>query len=100
MTAPGTARVTRAPDILSRTCLTSVLVRLRGAPTISLTEAAAEVWGLLDVDRTVDEVAEALAARHGTTATAVLDDLQRLVDDLVALGVVLPAPGIPSASTR
>jgi hypothetical protein len=95
VTGAGGARLTRAPDILSRSCLTTVLVRLRGAPTVGLVGAAAEVWELLDVERSVAEVAERLAERHGTTAAEVLRELPRLADELLALGVVWSAAGAP-----
>lgn len=103
MTGTDTVALARARRVLWRSCLTKVLVRPPGAPTVALEGAAAEVWGLLKAPLTVAEIAAGLAAHHQTTAEDVHERLGELIADLLALGVIeapVPAPASDPSAPR
>lgn len=84
---PATFR--RASDAVWRQSHDGVLVL--AAPdhdVVSLTGAAAALWQLLDVPRTVDEAARALAEAYSGAPQQIAADLDPLLADLVARGVV------------
>nr|WP_231126664.1 PqqD family peptide modification chaperone [Motilibacter aurantiacus] len=59
-----------------------------------LNSTASDVWRLADGEHTAEELTALLAAAYGTTADALRDDVGRLLDGLVAAGL-LPGPGRP-----
>jgi hypothetical protein len=91
--APVTSqRFERRRDVLSRTTPAgAVLLRVdAGAdedPTV-VSGPGGDIWELLTVECTKDELIASLAARYGTSAEAVEGDLDSVLDALCALGFV------------
>jgi hypothetical protein len=80
----------RAPDILSRSFADEVLLAApRRNEVDQLKGPAADVWDLLDGPRTLDQVVTELKRRYGgAPVEKVRDEVQALLDDLVARGWV------------
>jgi hypothetical protein len=79
-------RYVRAKDVLSRSVADEVLLAApRRNEVDQLKGPAADVWDLLDGPRTVDQVVTELKRRYGgAPVEKVKDDVQALLDDLVA----------------
>lgn len=89
------ARHRRAPAVLVRRSLGSVLVRLPDGPLHTLTGTAAAVWDLLGTEPTAGEVAAALGLRYDPAA-AILADVSTLLSTLSDAGLVVARPGEPA----
>jgi hypothetical protein len=55
---------------------------------ITLNDTGAYVWELLAQDRTLDELAEAVAAQFEVDPAAALGDVQMFIDEINRLGLV------------
>ena len=59
---------------------------------VQLDESAATVLEFLAVPRRIDELIDLVAARYATSVATVETDIDALVADLVARGIVVGAP--------
>jgi hypothetical protein len=58
---------------------------------VVLNHSAADIWRLADGSRTVDQIADELAARYGGEVSAMLVDVQTVVHDLIGRGFLADA---------
>jgi len=79
------ARAARAGDDL-------VLLHLGRGTYYTLNETGAFLWGRLDSERTLQEIGAAMVERFEIDAETAWGDLSALVDELVAEGLIEPAP--------
>jgi hypothetical protein len=86
-------RLARAPGVLWRDLPGEVLLLDDSMTTpVAVVGPTAEVWDLLDVPRTVEELVHVLATTHGETEDVVGTGVRATIDELVARGLVVPAP--------
>lgn len=65
------------------------LLLSRAATVLELGDVAAEIWLAADGERTIDEIAQVVAASYGMEPTEILDDVVELLDSLEAGGIVI-----------
>jgi hypothetical protein len=83
------ARIRRRPDVLWRRSLDAVvLLPVRGDDVLTLAGSGPAVWELLAEWRTVENLVEVLAAAYGASGELVAADLDPLLADLRASGVL------------
>jgi hypothetical protein len=70
-----------------------VILDLAGGEYFVLNEAGAKIWNGLAAGKTPAQVAWALHEEYDTTQDALIRDCLRLVDELLARGLVTSAPG-------
>ena len=79
----------RRADVLWRATIDGVLIRPLGAPALTkLAGTGRALWAALDEPATFDDVCARLAAAHDAEVAAVAADLEPVIDDLVARGVL------------
>jgi hypothetical protein len=82
-------RVERSPAALWRRVGAGVLLTRRGMDGFhEVNESAAEIWGLLGTPMNVDEIVARLARRFSEPVDRLVDDAERLVEDLRSRGYV------------
>ncbi|MFQ5558344.1 MAG: PqqD family protein [Acidimicrobiales bacterium] len=85
----GPHTVVGRAEVLWRTVLDGVLVRVRGSDdTVLLAGTGVALWRVLDEPTPVRQVVERLAAEHGASSERVAADLDPVLDDLIARGVL------------
>lgn len=80
-----------------------VILNLTSGTYYALGGCALEAWESLAHSAPLQEIADAIASRHGVAEDAVKEDLTRLVDTLVAekiLHAALPAENAPTLAVR
>jgi hypothetical protein len=86
MTGP---RWHRHPHVLWRRSLDTVVVLADGLDEpIALAGTGPELWALLAVPRTAEEIVDALAAAHDTAPEAVAIDVLPVLEQLDRAGVI------------
>jgi hypothetical protein len=84
-----TTRWCRRPDVLVRRSLDAVVVlAVEGDELVTLAGTGPEVWDLLAEPRSLRELTEILAARHGAPADVVAADLPPVLRRLTDGGMV------------
>ena len=79
----------RRADVLWRATIDGVLIRPLGAPALTkLAGTGRALWAVLDEPAAFDEVCARLAADHDADVVAIAADLEPVIDDLVARGMV------------
>ena len=85
-------RIRRRPDVLWRRSLDAVVLLPAGAEDVlTLAGTGPAVWELLAEWRTYDDLVENLARAFGATPDAVSGDLEPLIAELEAQGVLQTA---------
>ncbi len=80
----------RAPGVFERRSLSSlVLLAPDSADVLVLEGTGPAVWAALEQPRTLDELSTALAATFGASPAVVQADLQPVLEQLVAGGMLL-----------
>ena len=69
-----------------------VILGLKDSVYYGLSRVGTRIWQLLQTRRTVDEIVDALVAEYDVTRQDAADDLQRLLIDLQARGLVAISP--------
>jgi hypothetical protein len=75
--------------IAQRVQLETVLFEMNSGHYYSLNELGAKTWELLDGNRTVREIAECLASEYDAPADLIEPDIESLLKDLLACGLLL-----------
>lgn len=90
--AASIVRYVRAPDVLWRRLIDEVIVLppSRDVP-LRLQGTGVPLWDLLEHERSLDELAEILAAHHRAAAEVVHADLTPVLEELVETGAVQAA---------
>lgn len=89
-------RYQRHPAALWRATRSFLVGCVPPGDVVHVRGSAAMVWGLLAEPMTVAELARQVAALGGVGQAIVGDEVAALVEQLVALGLVLPVPGTVS----
>jgi hypothetical protein len=89
----GNVTVVAAPDHLStRLDDDVVILGLRDSIYYGLSGAGARVWDLLRSERTRDDIVAAIVAEYDVTAEAAAADIDALLAELHARGLIAIAP--------
>lgn len=79
----------RRADVLWRATLDGVLIRSPGATEVTkLAGTGRSLWAALEEPASFDDVCRRLAESHDATAEVIAADLEPVIDDLVARGVL------------
>jgi hypothetical protein len=81
--------VRRNPEALWRAGVQFLVLGRPDGSVITVTGPGVDVWTLLALDPTIDELVETLAARYGGDRSTVRTDVTRLVEQLVGQGFVV-----------
>lgn len=85
----GGLRYRQSPATLTRSAGEEVLLATADREGVdALSRTAAAVWRLLEVPRSLSEVATILGGRYQASADEIARDVRGLVDDLLARGLV------------
>ena len=79
----------RNPEALWRAGVQFLVLGRPDGSVITVSGPGADVWALLVLDPTVDELVETLAARYGADRSTVRTDVTSLVERLVAQGFIV-----------
>jgi len=85
-------RLVRSSNVLWRRTLRGALLRRVGGATVLLDGSGSIVWSALATPRSLDEISEWLATQTGEDPAVIATDMRPVLDQLVRLGVVVPAP--------
>jgi hypothetical protein len=86
-----TDRVAVHPSVISRELSgETVLLNLESGVYYGLDGVATRVWQLLQQDRTIAEVCDAVLAEYDVELDVVREDVSRLVGELRERGIVVP----------
>lgn len=89
MSSPGSDTMVRRADVLWRRIADGVMIRRRGDDeAVLLTGSGVALWSALVAPVSTGDLARRLAATHDTTPDVVAADIEPVLDDLVARGVV------------
>lgn len=86
MAAP--VRYRRSPDVLWRSTPRGLWLRPLGGETLTVAAPGDAVWVLLDEATTLEELVGALTDHFGESAARIRGDVETLLADLVARGVL------------
>ena len=95
-----TRRMTIAHDEIAATVLDgeAIIINLTTGLYYSLDGSGALVWALIARGATIDELSEELGAAYGLTAAQVRPDVEALLGDLSAEGLVAERETAPGAA--
>ena len=79
----------RNPEALWRAGVQFLVLGRPDGSVITVSGSGVDVWTLLALDPTIDELAETLAARYRADRSTVRTDVTRMVEQLVAQGFVV-----------
>lgn len=83
------SRFRRSPSVITRGVGDEVLAAVPARDDFHcLAGTALAVWDLLEVPRTLPELVRIAAAAYSTESERIASDIDRLVDDLIAEGLV------------
>jgi hypothetical protein len=81
--------VRRNPETLWRAGVQFLVLGRPDGSVITVSGPGVDVWTLLVLDPTIDDLVETLAARYGADQSTVRTDVTQLVEQLLAQGFVV-----------
>ena len=71
----------------------AIIMNLTNGAYYSMDRTGAEVWEMIEIGGSVESIGAGIARRYGLDQRLALDDVERLVNELLAEGLIVRAEG-------